>query len=616
MQCSELLHHGRISRDEKLNIYLFGSRVYGTALPDADYDFFIITTDDYFATLGDQVQQDTNHPFHEQWTQYRKNDSTRTFRTLALDIPNDTSCYSVNINLYKQSAWKELLEKNWFQSLLCYFLPQEFIWRYDLDINFKIYHRKVLESVVGEAGKHFQFAQASWRQTQGDHYIEKKYIIHTFRDLLFGIQIVKFDRIVDYKQANEIYYEVMSHTETEWDFYYRTYYHRYQELKQQFGQIIDEIACLHVQYEKNKSVTLQFLTENTLETLTKALSVDVTQHPSNPSLAHLTCREEAPTKSQVSNESGNGLILKQCDSFSLVAVSTPRVLVHDDKSAPKLQWKSVTVTKIRITSLLVTLYWYDQWRIFTHDSPDASDVVDDCVVAELFWNLLGDQIPEEKDYSFVFRLCCTLQQRYLSLEAVVDTQKVKQIPIDSFVQKYGYELCPDIVHESFKNVNRVKILANELDPVQFSDIWVTDAQCNRIRVPCTQRMSLTRLLFGSASQSDMINVLRTNQSISMDNAQFLEEKKNYCRLCEYLNDTFMSLSGIPDKKTFAESVMSINLEGWFEPSEKHPHIRSVILNVLDRMRGGSSATQVLSQSDHEKLVFPLYSFFDTVKKKI
>jgi hypothetical protein len=50
---------GQYRREDLLNVYLFGSRLYGVATPDADYDLICIVEGDYFH--GAKQYEETRH---------------------------------------------------------------------------------------------------------------------------------------------------------------------------------------------------------------------------------------------------------------------------------------------------------------------------------------------------------------------------------------------------------------------------------------------------------------------------------------------------------------------------------------------------------------------------
>jgi hypothetical protein len=58
---------------------------------------------------------------------------------------------------------------------------------------------------------------------ENELYKAKKSLFHSFRIMMFGIQIAKFGKIVDYKEANGIWDEIKGIEATNWLHYYDKY---------------------------------------------------------------------------------------------------------------------------------------------------------------------------------------------------------------------------------------------------------------------------------------------------------------------------------------------------------------------------------------------------------
>jgi predicted nucleotidyltransferase len=170
--------------NEDYNIYLTGSRVYGTNTEKSDYDFYIIVSDEYFKKIS------------------KKNSNLGEEEYECLYFGDD-----INVNLYSKSLFQRKLNENWLQSLMCVYSEKENCLMRKFEFEFEIYFRKLGRSVIGEAGKHYEMARRKWDQE--NPYQSEKYLIHSFRDFMFGIQIAKDFKIVDYKCANDLYFEIM-----------------------------------------------------------------------------------------------------------------------------------------------------------------------------------------------------------------------------------------------------------------------------------------------------------------------------------------------------------------------------------------------------------------------
>jgi dephospho-CoA kinase len=103
----------------------------------------------------------------------------------------------------------------------------------------------------------------------------KKYIIHSIRDLLIGIQIIKYEKIIDFKIANQYYYKIMNYNddddndnnnnndnkERNWNFYDKIFYQIYNNLKNEFESLCI-IKNININDKKNFLFIIDFLINN------------------------------------------------------------------------------------------------------------------------------------------------------------------------------------------------------------------------------------------------------------------------------------------------------------------------------------------------------------------
>lgn len=239
--------------DYYCNVYQFGSRVYGTAREDSDYDFFVIIHDNLYEWLNLNYKRDckeerNHHEFENQWIVVHNDEEDKTRKTNdALDEGKlmemtkdgrEFQCltlwckrtgFEVNVNLFKHSSFRKRLKHNWLQALMCVNMESKFVWRVDfpeLNICYKIYLRRLVVSGITEAGGHFRLAKKYWSDKSNNHYRSKKYIAHTFRDLLLVRQLINHCKIVDYSEANNIYYDLLNRQfENDEQFERRNQYH-------------------------------------------------------------------------------------------------------------------------------------------------------------------------------------------------------------------------------------------------------------------------------------------------------------------------------------------------------------------------------------------------------
>jgi hypothetical protein len=152
-----------------LNIYPYGSRVYGVADEQSDTDMILVSE---FS--------------HEQETQY--------------------NWFGTDITVWSAAEFQRLLDIHEPSALECYFLPDEmairsmgFMFRLDLEKLRRAFSEKSSNSWV-KAKKKIE-VHGEWR-------IGLKSLFHSMRLLEFGIQIAKEGRITDYGAANNYWRDI------------------------------------------------------------------------------------------------------------------------------------------------------------------------------------------------------------------------------------------------------------------------------------------------------------------------------------------------------------------------------------------------------------------------
>lgn len=515
---------------QKLNIYLTGSRVYGTHTDESDFDFYVIVSEDYYNTLKE-------HPLYKnQWC-------TNNIGYQCLYLK------SININLYTVNTFYQKLEENWLQALMCENLPQQFIWKHDFEFKYKIYLRRLGRSVIGEAGKHFEMARRKWTG-KGNCYKEKKYLVHAFRDLLIGIQFVKQCKIIDFKCANEIYYKIMNDNNNCWKHYEKIYYPIYQKLKKEFNEIItvkerrDEILSV-----------IPFIKERGIDAVRYYFSIKYHLMHKDQLVHLISDLNESPMSSKIVREC-NGLILNLKNN-SVVCFPTLKFLNYNEHYAENIDWKS-SKALLNNGGIFVTMYWFqNQWNVSTQQSPTASELCTlNCSTSDTFWKLFKENhfiLPSKNDIDkcFVFSLTCKgqlneiIQHNNDSLElfAVRDLVSLHELDPEPFSQKYNWKY-PSFIH--FSNVEEAKLYSLSLNPVKFKGYIIQDKNFHRISVNSSQYISLSSLIHHNTKNKNeqmMLDVVRCNNSEFLEYYPFLKNlydriKNKYDCMCNTLQKFF------------------------------------------------------------------------------
>lgn len=188
---------------EILNIYLHGSRVYKTNTDSSDYDFIIVIEDEYY-------------------------------------FSENVSEGNCDFNFYSKTKWIEMCNNNSLDFCECYFLPEEYKIKETFVPDFIIQKEKIRANFSHISSNSFVKAKKKLVvEKDFAPYIGKKSLWHSFRILMFGIQILSSEKIVDYSCANFLYDEIIKNPENEWNYYkekYQALYNHYRSEFRKFDQ--------------------------------------------------------------------------------------------------------------------------------------------------------------------------------------------------------------------------------------------------------------------------------------------------------------------------------------------------------------------------------------------
>jgi predicted nucleotidyltransferase len=179
------------------NIYMFGSRVYGNYHDLSDYDFIVI---------GDTLK----------YQEITKGD--------------------INIHIFNNNLFQRNLEDFDMRAIECVMAPSNAKLKEVTKFKFKMNKKKFRESIFFQVNKNWRVGKKKF--ADGDVYGGKKRIYHSIRILLFAIQLLKKNKIVDWGEANQYSVVIKNDNHTEWD-YYRL---QYETLKQSLEKKINKIV--------------------------------------------------------------------------------------------------------------------------------------------------------------------------------------------------------------------------------------------------------------------------------------------------------------------------------------------------------------------------------------
>jgi predicted nucleotidyltransferase len=151
------------------NVYLFGSRSYGTATGESDHDFIVVC----------------NNPFFE--------------REIRVD--------NYNIHLMTMDIFLSKLKNHLPTAVEAFYLPEEFKFE-SIKIDWSPNRQSLRHSFSHVSSN--SWVKAKKKIQQGDYQIGIKSLFHSLRIPLFGSQISKFGKIIDFSEGNWIWDDLQS----------------------------------------------------------------------------------------------------------------------------------------------------------------------------------------------------------------------------------------------------------------------------------------------------------------------------------------------------------------------------------------------------------------------
>jgi len=200
----EIISKTKLKDTDLIAVYPYGSRVYGTARKNSDYDFIVVTP------------KKTNEQYSDKL---------------------------ININFYTPEEHQNRLNEHEISALECYFLPQEqvlFDCFHPLNrtprvkpFTFKLDLNTLRHSLSAKSSN-------SWVKAKKKLTVEKDYdidlgrksLFHSFRIIEYGKQIAVHGTIVNYCSCNDLFNEIMNcYT---WDQMFDGFKERYNKLCTEF----------------------------------------------------------------------------------------------------------------------------------------------------------------------------------------------------------------------------------------------------------------------------------------------------------------------------------------------------------------------------------------------
>lgn len=166
----DIIKISKIHQSRIFNIYLFGSRVYGTHSDKSDWDVIIIA----------------------------KNSVE------SIEIKNEL----FNIHIYTPDKWQKDLDWHMPKNIECHFAPDWAKLKEDLKFNFT-YDSKKLRHATSHVSSNSWVKAKKKLLVANEYNIGIKSLFHAIRIPLFSIQLAKFGYIKDFQCANYIWEKII-----------------------------------------------------------------------------------------------------------------------------------------------------------------------------------------------------------------------------------------------------------------------------------------------------------------------------------------------------------------------------------------------------------------------
>jgi len=188
---------------QAINIYEYGSIVYGTYQEGiSDKDFVVVMPDETISN-GEQVSVD-----NEQYT------------------------------FHSESEWVKMLADNDVCSVECACLPQKHIVKQTKVFPVKFETSKIRSQFSAKASN--SWVKCKKKLTVKEDFaprVGKKSLWHSLRILMFGIQLLQFGRIERYTCANGYHNDIVNSETDDWNYFHEKYKPVYNKLKSDFRNL-------------------------------------------------------------------------------------------------------------------------------------------------------------------------------------------------------------------------------------------------------------------------------------------------------------------------------------------------------------------------------------------
>ncbi len=161
-----------------LNLYVYGSQVYGTVNSQSDFDFICIIQDSSFLENKEYIAK--------------------------LEKFGD-------FNFFTANEFDNLVKQHEITALECLFLDSQFILKEKQSFSFDLNLPQLRHAISSKSSNSWVKSKKKFIVEEDfNPYIGKKSAFHSLRILNFGTQIAKYQRILNYSSANNYFDDIMN----------------------------------------------------------------------------------------------------------------------------------------------------------------------------------------------------------------------------------------------------------------------------------------------------------------------------------------------------------------------------------------------------------------------
>jgi hypothetical protein len=456
-----------------------------------------------------------------------------------------------NFNVYHIDFFQFLIREQFPDALQCLWIPKKFVilenvkFEYHLDV-IKLKNQFICESSLNwnKASKIFPSNKKSGL----------KNIIHCFRKIFFGFQILKNEKIVDYEEGNQIFREIFkqdNHSlefESEnWKFYESKYKDNFRDLihqmkdfsyKENIGKLSTETICI---LRRDCSLTVKDVGEN---------------------LIFLHFNEDTPKMESLNYLDG-----------VIYDTKNEKIIYRFPQSSNNLNFQKMKIFS-KNGGIIVGLYYHKNWEIIFEDpivyrenfkirkqnTKYIKTSKFQTKIEKRFWEIFENSgyflndLPIDHKYTFEMTLkddCFIVQHLYDSL-ILIDVLNDENDSMDlfKFSKKFHFKVYEElkINYDSLKQ----NLLTN--DSMKLNGFFCLDENFNRMMIELPQYQYLIKLkyfhLFDDNSIDKMIlNLLKLNSNENFLNFEpwrqlsnrYKEIQKKFQLMKEFIEKIYKSI---------------------------------------------------------------------------